>query len=384
MKKKKFNPMTLLIIVIAVVCGMILGKTLADSMFKTDMSKGQMILRYVLLIVLIVVSVYIQIILHELGHMLCGLKTGYKFVSFRIGSFMLLKTNGETKFKRMSLAGTGGQCLMSPPDYNDGNYPYKLYMLGGVLMNVVTAIISTILALVIKAWFFHALFLCLAITGFVLAISNGLPVDTGAIVSDGYNVKELGRNKDARRALWQQLAINDLQMQGVRLKDMPDEYFAIDANADMKNVLISTIDVFCENRFMDAQNFDAAEKEILYLLADCCNVLGVYKTMLKLDRTYIDLLKLGEYADISELNKGENKKVMEQMKNFPSVLRTQYAAALIKENDAAKQEKLLAQFAKIKDTYPSPADIASESELMELCTHREDVVFPLQNSNLTR
>ena len=59
---------------------------------------------------------FVHMILHEAGHLIFGLMTGYKFNSFRIASFMWIRENGKLRLKRHSLAGTGGQCLMTPPD----------------------------------------------------------------------------------------------------------------------------------------------------------------------------------------------------------------------------------------------------------------------------
>lgn len=84
-------------------------------------------------------AVWLQTILHEAGHLVFGLASGYRFVSFRIGSLMWQKDGGKLRFCRFQLAGTGGQCLMAPPDLTDGKMPYKLYNLGGALMNLIAA-----------------------------------------------------------------------------------------------------------------------------------------------------------------------------------------------------------------------------------------------------
>ena len=60
----------------------------------------------------------LQIIIHESGHLLFGLLTGYRFVSFRVFSFMILKEGGQLRLRHLNLAGTGGQCLMDAPDGN--------------------------------------------------------------------------------------------------------------------------------------------------------------------------------------------------------------------------------------------------------------------------
>lgn len=58
--------------------------------------------------------IFIQIIIHEAGHLVFGLLSGYEFVSFRIGSITLAKYDNKYCFKRFHIAGTGGQCLMMP------------------------------------------------------------------------------------------------------------------------------------------------------------------------------------------------------------------------------------------------------------------------------
>ena len=96
-----------------------------------------------LLFIPLLLSVYaallLQIVIHEAGHLVFGLVTGYQFVSFRIWNMMWLKKDGKIQFKRMSLAGTGGQCLMSPPDLADGKMPVLLYNFGGAIMNLFSA-----------------------------------------------------------------------------------------------------------------------------------------------------------------------------------------------------------------------------------------------------
>ena len=54
------------------------------------------------------------------------------------------------------------------------------------------------------------------------------------------------------------------------------------------------------------------------------------------------------------------------MKNYPQILRVQYAYALIAENDREKAEKIRRQFEKVVQSYPYPGDAQSERELLEI------------------
>ena len=93
---------------------------------------------------------YLQLIIHELGHLIFGLLSGYKFSSFRIGNIILLKHRKKLKFKKLKIAGTAGQCLMSPPEIKDGKVPVFLYNLGGALLNLISCVIFFIIYIFTK------------------------------------------------------------------------------------------------------------------------------------------------------------------------------------------------------------------------------------------
>ncbi|MDE6367400.1 MAG: hypothetical protein K2L33_07440, partial [Muribaculaceae bacterium] len=95
-----------------------------------------------------VVSFAISVPLHEAGHLLCGLLTGYKFVSFRIFNFTFIRTEGRLKVKRYAVAGTAGQCLLLPPDKSPEQVPTGWYNIGGVLANMLAVAVMLPLLLV--------------------------------------------------------------------------------------------------------------------------------------------------------------------------------------------------------------------------------------------
>ncbi|MBO7254165.1 MAG: hypothetical protein J6V36_02555 [Clostridia bacterium] len=57
---------------------------------------------------------------------------------------------------------------------------------------------------------------------------------------------------------------------------------------------------------------------------------------------------------------------MKSMKNYPSVLRTEYSLALLFEKDNEKAEKIKNEFKKVEKSYPYPCEIDSERELMKI------------------
>ena len=66
----------------------------------------------------------------------------------------------------------------------------------------------------------------------------------------------------------------------------------------------------------------------------------------------------------------QQKKFMQSMKKFPSVLRTEYVYALLVEQDKNKAEKIKKKFKEISSTYPYESEIESEYELMEIANNK--------------
>lgn len=194
----------------------------------------------------IVISIWIQTIAHELGHLLFGKLTGYRFCSFRIGSLVLVHIGEEWHLRRHYIPGTAGQCLMSMPEGE--TFPYAWYNLGGVLVNVVISLLALIPALV----FHHTIqivFPCgmFAVIGLLLALINGLPFSP---TNDGSNLKSMRRSAIERKAFRSQLLINEQMTAGISLADMPDEWFVFPEDTDWTQPLCAGMAGFIVDRMM--------------------------------------------------------------------------------------------------------------------------------------
>ena len=369
-KKQGKNIANILIFVLLLVCsagiGFLVGKIGADAV-PEDTGFLPFMAGYLLQFVFLVLAFLIQLIIHEGGHLLAGLLTGYRFSSFRIGSLMLLKTSDGYSFKRFSLAGTGGQCLLIPPERRpDGSYPYRLYHLGGVLLNVITAVLAFgAYALVSGAFLFY-----LAICGVLCALMNGIPLRAGGLATDGYNVLHIGKEPFALDAMWLQLKINAAQTEGVRLRELPEEWFEIPPEASKHNEIISSVAVFRENRAMDALDFEQVKELIAQLrCSEDYTVIGLYQSLLTCDEVTVDLIEHGAAADTALLNTRQCKAFRKAMAKFPAVIRTEYAVALLKEHDRKKAQKCRELFSEVAKRYPARSDLDSETEIMDYLDH---------------
>lgn len=353
-------------IVIGAVCGILIGY-FTDTVLGETASTGQKILYIAFLFAGMYAALFLQLIFHEGGHLVFGLMTGYKFSPFRILSFMWLKENGKLTFRRLNIAGMGGQCLMTPPELVDGKIPVFLYNFGGVIANLITSAVSFGLYFATSnTSLLSAILLLLGIIGIALALMNGIPMRMGTVDNDGYNAFSLGHSKEALRAFWVQMKLNEQTAGGIRLKDMPEEWFELPSDEAMKNSMVAALGVFACNRMMDAHRFKEGDRLMSHFLEMESGIVGLHRNLMICDRIYIELIGESRKEMLDELLTKEQKKFMTSMKGFPSVIRTEYAYALLWEQDMKKVEKLKALFEKCAKTYPYSSDIQSERELMEI------------------
>ena len=348
---------------IGAVCGIVVVSHIDRSGAETPLYRD--LLLFCGLVLGMYVALFFHLIAHEAGHLLFGLMTGYRFSSFRIASFMWLKEDGKLKGKRLSIAGTGGQCLMVPPDLKDGKIPLVLYNLGGSLINTLLGGLFLAGYLVFPdVLVLSPMLLLFAVVGFMVAMMNGIPMRLGTVDNDGYNAFALSKNREAVEAFWAQLKVGEQSAKGVRLKDMPAEWFALPTDEAMKNSMVAVRGVFVCNRLMDEGKFEEADSLMAHLLELESGIVGLHRDMLTCDRLYVELIGENRKEVIEEMMNREQKKFMKSMKRFPSVLRTQYALALLFERDAQKAEAIKHEFEKVAKFHPYAADIASERELM--------------------
>jgi len=168
--------------------------------------------------------IVLQTIIHETGHLVFGLLTGYQFLSFRIFSFILVKKNGKIVRKKLKVTGIPGQCLLIPPEWReDGKYPYVWYNLGGGLLNIITSLFAVLLFFLhipIISWM-AGIFI---FAGVLLGLTNIIPMSVG-IPNDGKNCLLCTKSRDNQRAFYLQLKMNAMMSDGVAVKDMPEEFF---------------------------------------------------------------------------------------------------------------------------------------------------------------
>ncbi len=364
-QKKKGKIADILLGFIYIIAFAVCGALMASE--TEGLSAKDSFIKFILLLAVMYLALTVQLIVHEAGHLVFGLLSGYKFKSFNVFGFVILKTNGKIRFCRENIAGMGGQCLMTPPEMKDGKIPVFIYNYGGAFLNLILSAVSLCLYLFMPhIEFLSPFFLYLTVIGISFALANGIPFKGTLISNDGYNALSLGRDKDALRGLWLQLMINSLSSDGVALKDMPEEFFTVPTDEQMKNTMIAPIAVFASNRYTEQHRFEEADALMKRLLEMESGIVGLHKNLMICDRLYIELISENRKDAVDAFLTKEEKNFMKSMKTYPTVMRTEYAYALLCNEDEEKAEKIKAQFEKCAKHYPYEADIKTERTLMQL------------------
>ena len=372
-KKKNYGDIAAKIIMLltGAVCGIFIIFTM--NFFGT-LVKGPaaFLLMFAEAMIIMYIASFVQTIIHESGHLIFGLITGYKFISFRIGHFMFIKEKGRLKIKLYNVVGTAGQCLMMPPQWNE-KIPYRLYNLGGCIMNAATALFALAAYFAAGAEGFFALCMAmLAVMGLSMALTNGIPMRVGGISNDGMNAALLGKKENTLRAFWLQLYVNGLIAKGERYRNMPREWFRLPEGEELSDPICCAMGVMLYNFCFDMHEFDEAEQTINYML-NAPGLLDVEKNELLCELLFLRVLRGAPKEEIDSLLTPKLNKYIKATANYVSRRRLAYAYQLLYLKNYSTAQKCLEVFERTAATYPYSAETENEREIIEIVKQKASV-----------
>ncbi len=315
-----------------------------------------------------IAGIFLQIILHEAGHLIFGLLSGFRFVSFRIGNFTLLRENGKYRIKRFAIAGTGGQCLMLPPD-KDLSVPFAWYNAGGVLLNLLSASVSLVLVMssvVNLPLVLNAFFIMFSCIGFLFAVMNGIPMKPGGFPNDGYNMWMAFADKEQIKYLAFQLRINAFSQEGVRLKDMPAEWFTVQEATDYSHLLQVNTLAMCGSRFADMGNYGQAQTIYAGIMLHKDKLAKLYIKEYTCELLFLELVGECRPEEVDKLYTNEIKTYVDQhKKHMPGKQLLVWAYTLFRENNPKKAKAIYDDVVRNKDRYLMQGEVLSTIALMD-------------------
>ena len=316
------------------------------------------------LLLLLVLAYLLQVTVHEGGHLAGGLITGYRPLFYRIGRIMLVKREGRWRLCRYHIPGTGGQCLMLPPEGEA--VPYRLYNWGGGLANLLLAVLAMPAVLLGSFPLLRVFAMALALIGIWMAGTNLIPMQIGGIANDGYNARNLGKDQAALRGYVFQLRANAALLEGHSLSDLPESWFQVPDGADRGNPFVAGIAMQAAARKLELGAVEEADREFRSLL-DREDLLGLYRLEITGEVIFCGLLLGRSRGELEALSTPELEKYRKATRPyFLSRSRQDYAWALLAEGDRDAAARALERFERVAADSPYPGELAGERRLLEL------------------
>ncbi len=308
--KKKLRKKASRAVVLMFVIGVVLGLAAATVLILMDEGiiqfeiqppfpmKKKLAFIYPLAFLLVYyITMVLHTVIHEGGHLIFGLLTGYRFLSFRVFSFTIIKKDGKLMRKKIKVSGTMGQCLMYPPEWKENEeYPYVWYNMGGGVLNLVFCAFSVPLFFLhspLVAWI-AGIFI---FTGIIFGISNLIPMSLG-IPNDGKNCLMCAKTKDNQKAEYAQLKINAMLSDGALITDIPEELLCVGAGQTL-NALTAFLRLMKLHKHWALGEAEKAEACLAELEASVDKLPVAFANSFDLERVYLLLLQNAPAEEIA-------------------------------------------------------------------------------------
>ena len=295
----------------------------------------------ILSLAFIYIAFMTSIIVHEAGHLIFGLLSGYGFCSFRIFSFLFIKTEEGIRLKKYSIPGTAGQCLLMPPEKKKNKTPTILYNLGGSLLGVIGFIgLMSIVKYVIDKPTLAVFVVCLATANLSTALTNGIPLRTAAINNDGMNIVSLLKDPDAIHDFQTHLLLNVESSKGVTVDEMPEEWFGMPRDEKLGNAMMATSAyLYCVRLFLLGK-YDEARDKMEHLFEIDAALIGLYRAQLLADLAFIASIQ-GDGREARRILKEELPLYYPMMRGNLALLRSRYAYELLVKKSEKGAKRIL-------------------------------------------
>ena len=350
------------ILIIAVMDGESVTTVAKNVCDKFTLSK---VVAFAWMLVAALIAAILNIILHEGGHLVAGLLTGYKFVSYRFFNWTLIRKDGRLRWRNFELAGTGGQCLMSPPDKPLEEIDTRLYNAGGVLVQVIITLLSIVLiwALDLPVWL-DILLAMMALFGIWGVLTNGIPMKIGGVANDGYNLLQLEKDPVAKQSFCNVLELNARNQGGETYGEMPERLFNIPESIDWKSPMHAATVLASATRKQSQHQWEESYQQLTDACCHMSDIMPLYQLELENMMTLACIATGRDEEARRHYTDKVAKYVTHHAPTQSDKQMTAMAVALALDGDRPRAEELLGKLEAERDKYIHQGDVAMSLDLM--------------------
>lgn len=365
-KKNKRNWKETLSFILLIIFSAIIGFVVLELFYAIpNLSLWDFFLAFAVL----VISLPLHIILHEVGHLIAGLLSGYQFIMFRLFSWVWIKTEDGISRRNQSIQGLLGQALMTPPE-NVDEPPMLLYHSGGLIVNL----LSALLMIGIAWWSSNprvTLFLLISgVVALLLFIMNSIPQKG----TDGYNILQIIKRPEALAETTNVLRLYGGMVRGESFVDLK-RYIPSDHPESFENPNTVTLYTALAAAYFEQGDFETANEMYRQLWNKRNQLIQLHKPEVYVTYLFSLLLTDPEHKDVQTIKNTQIYKNIIETKAADS-FKVQAAEAIYLEKDFAKAKNLLEEGEKLISTAPT----VSEENLEHLLyTYLRSEIARLEN-----
>lgn len=220
------------------------------------------------LLIFAILNYYLGVFFHEIGHLVFGLISGYKFVGFRLGNLVVYKEDGHLKIGKLHIHGSSAHAVLEPPLLVDNHYPSFLYHAGGFALNFAVVLIALLLinTQIAQGQIIFAFLLSLLLMNVLVVLTNGVPMKLNGIPNDGYNLLNMHKDTDSYLALYLTMRCAAfIADENNAVKDIPNEWFKDINEADFSKHYVANAVMYYYEQLLANQQLDEAYHVLIQL-----------------------------------------------------------------------------------------------------------------------
>lgn len=200
---------------------------------------------------------YISVPIHELGHLVMGLLTGYRFIYLRVFNLFFLVENKKIIVKRAKLRQRllSGACLMYP-SADEAKFKFVLYDAGGAIFDFIFALILGVFAII---FFNYKIPFLILLGGAASCIYSGvynLIPESDTCACDGLKLWHGLHSPQTKHAHFVLLRVGEDLANGVRYSDFEASTFDIGETGQDWNFFVAYMKLQQAQRLYDLEDYD--------------------------------------------------------------------------------------------------------------------------------
>jgi len=210
--------------------------------------------------------------------------------------------------------------------------------------------------------------------GLLFAILNGIPMTSAGAGNDGQNIKALLRDRGLTVHLKKQLLAAEAISKGLRLSEMPEDYFINDECTAYSDYIRMSSALTHLGLVIDKMQFDEALQTARKYMEHADEMLPLLKKELTCE--YLFLLMVTDGDNSLDINRYWNKELEQYAETYSRFMtsksRLLFAKALKIDGDRDKASAILQETKRKQDGYMYPGEARSDVAIMEYVMQQYD------------